>query len=46
MDAIDSQPHSIDKLENKIRQLVMAVGRREGKLLSHPIQNPKGQQFE
>jgi len=44
---IDSHSQSIAKLEAQLRQLAIALGKRvEGKLLSHPIQNPKCQQFE
>ena len=41
---VDSHSHSIAKLETQLEQLAIAVGKRdEGKLPSHPIQNPKGQ---
>jgi len=34
-------------LETQLGQLAIAVGKRQkGKLPSHAIQNPKGQQFE
>jgi len=47
MHIVDSHSQSIAKLETQLGQLAIAVGKREeGKLLSHPIQNPKGQQFE
>ena len=44
---VDSHLQSIAKLETQLRQLAIAVGKREeGKLPSHPIQKLKGQQFE
>ena len=47
MHNVDSHSQSIAKLETQLGQLVIAIGKRkEGKLSSHPIQNPKGQQFE
>ena len=47
MHIVDSHSHSIAKLETQLGQLAIAVGKREeGKHPSHPIQNPKGQQFE
>jgi len=46
MHIVDSHSQSIAKLETQLRQLAIAIGKREeGKLLSNPIQNPKGQQF-
>ena len=47
MHVVDSHSQSIAKLETQLGQLAVAVGKREeGKLPSHSIQNPKGQQFE
>ena len=47
MHIIDSHSQSIAKLETELGQLAIAVGKKEeGNLLIHPIQNPKGQQFE
>jgi len=47
MHVVDSHSQSIAKLETQLGQLAIAVGQREeGKLPSHSIQNPKGQQFE
>ena len=47
MHVVDSHSQSITKLETQFGQLAIVVGKREeGKLLSHSIQNPKGQQFE
>ena len=47
MHVVDSHSQSIANLETQLGQLAIAVGKREeGKLLSHSIQNPKGQQFE
>ena len=47
MHIVDSHSQSIAKLETQLGQLAIAVGRREEeKLTSHPIQNPKCQQFE
>jgi len=47
MHIVDSHAQSIAKLETQLRQLAIAVGKREeGKLPSHPIQKLKGQQFE
>jgi len=47
MHIVNSYPESIAKLETQLGQLTIAVGKREeGKLLSHPIQNPKSLQFE
>lgn len=44
---VDSHSQSIPKLETQLGQLAIAVSKREeGKIPSHPIQNPKGQQFE
>ena len=47
MHIVDSHSQSIVKLETQLGQLAIAVGKREEeKLPSHPIQKPKGQQFE
>ena len=47
MHIVDSHSHSIAKLETQLGQLAIAVGKKdETKRPSHPIQNPKGQQFE
>jgi len=47
MHTVDSHSQSIAKLETQLRQLAITVGKREeGKLQSHPIQNPKDQQCE
>ncbi|KAI5666870.1 hypothetical protein M9H77_16723 [Catharanthus roseus] len=44
---LDSQTQSIGKLETKIGQLANAISRRdEGKLPSHPIENPKSNYHE
>ncbi|KAI5673287.1 hypothetical protein M9H77_13651 [Catharanthus roseus] len=43
---IDSHTPSIAKLETQIWQLVIAMSRRdEGKLPSHPIQNPRANSY-
>jgi len=43
MHIVDSHSQSIAKLETQLEQLAIAVGKREeGKLPSHPIENPKG----
>ena len=47
MQIVDCHSQSIAKLETQLRQLAIAVSKREeGKLASYPIENPKNQQFE
>ena len=43
MHVVDSHSQSIANLETQLGQLALAVRKREGKLPSHPLQNPKGQ---
>jgi len=47
MHIVDFHSQFIAKLETKLGQLAITVGKREeGKILSHPVHSRRGQQFE